>query len=828
MTLKTKLQAHQIKAVEKLQGIKVGALYMEMGTGKTRTALELVKIRLDKEKINHVIWLCPCSVKTNLKKDLEKHSDNFNNLTITGIETLSSSIKANIKLLELTEKYNCFLIVDESNLVKNYYAMRTKNIIRIAEKCKYKLILNGTPISKCEKDLFAQWYILDYRIFGYQSFWSFAANHLEYDDKIPGKVRRTLNVEYLVRKMAPYTYQIKKSECLNLPEKTYDKIYYDMTESQRYHYGEVANKLMMELDDFKPETVYRFLTGLQNVISGLEVWEEKKHLKNKPFFKNQLKNPRIQTLLNVTEELNEKAIIFCKYTHEIKTILKILGDKAVGFYGELNQKERQKNIELFEKEKQFLVANKTCAGYGLNLQFCSYVIYYSNDWDYATRSQSEDRVHRIGQEKNVHYIDIVCNASLDEKIMDCLDRKYSLVESLKNEIEKQKDKKDLADLYVYYKKNGKIKLGKVIKETVNALEELKEKEMEKAFFTKNIKEKFEYINKEISAGDYSNVIYFCPKKYEKLAKENFKDAYIFHYEDINKTNKPYEVTNDNSLIILDGSARYKNITSYIFKRLEKLVLTCKNKIIVDIVPFTTDIMYSYVPFSHLKRQILGHQHWYAFRENNQEYNSKGELVPGHDFNLLAEKMSTVSKVSYPHFFESNKETIMCEITEEEQEEYNKYRDSLLDEYETIQPVLTRLADFVNTRQSRYKALHKLVSTLEGSTFVYTNIKSHNPAIKKLLKEFPNVKVKTFYDNNEDEFEADNIVLAEVPIVKNYLFLDVIANASKAKFYFITGYTTIDELLYNRMVDEFTQIDDFTRILSKKVKEWEKMQGEKSI
>lgn len=62
----------------------------------------------------------------------------------------------------------------------------------------------------------------------------------------------------------------------------------------------------------------------------------------------------------------------------------------------------------------------------------------------------------------------------------------------------------------------------------------------------------------------------------------------------------------------------------------------------------------------------------------------------------------------------------------------------------------------------------------------------------------------------------NIVLAEVPIVKNYLFLDVIANASKAKFYFITGHTTIDKFLYEKMFNEFTQIDEFTKILYKKV------------
>ena len=91
MLFKTELFEHQKKCVDKLKGIRIGALYMEMGTGKTRTALELVKIRLEKGKINHVIWLCPFSVKENLRRDIIFHtgSEQKDLITICGIETLS-------------------------------------------------------------------------------------------------------------------------------------------------------------------------------------------------------------------------------------------------------------------------------------------------------------------------------------------------------------------------------------------------------------------------------------------------------------------------------------------------------------------------------------------------------------------------------------------------------------------------------------------------------------------------------------------------------------------------------------------------------------------
>lgn len=451
MNLITNLFEHQIKATEKLSKIKIGALYLEQGTGKTRTALELIKIRLEKGRINHVIWLCPCSVKENLRRDIIKHTGNEQKdlITICGIETLSSSIAANSKLLKLVEQYDCYLIVDESNLVKNHLAKRTQNIIRLAEKCKYKMILNGTPITRTEQDLYAQWYVLDWRILGYKSFWSFSANHLEYDDT--GRVRKCLNTDYLTEKIGPYSYQIKKSECLDLPEKTYETVYYSLTSKQNEHYSEVANQLLFELDEMEPHTIYRLFTGLQNVISGFKVDASKKNLTKTNFFKNPRQNPRMEKLLETLESISdEKVIIFCKYTQEIDDITKILNEKygenaAAPFYGELNQKKRQQNLDKFMNDSRFLIANKQCGAYGLNLQFCSYIVYYSNDWDYGTRIQSEDRAHRIGQNKNVHIIDICAAYTLDERIIRCLNRKEDLVDSFKSELERTKDKSELVN-----------------------------------------------------------------------------------------------------------------------------------------------------------------------------------------------------------------------------------------------------------------------------------------------------------------------------------------------------------------------------------------------
>lgn len=421
---------------------------MEMGLGKTRTALEIIQHRLEAEKLNKVLWLCPCSVKNNLRVDLQKHADGTEDLIrICGIETLSSSDKTYMNLLQYVGSGSVMLIVDESNLVKNYFSIRTKRITALSKTCRYKMILNGTPVTRNEADLYSQWYILDQRIFGYRSFYSFKANHLEYDKF--GHVRRVLNVDYLTEKIAPYSYVIRKDDAIKLPPKHYQEEKFYLTESQQHEYAEVLDMLLSQVDEFDSSTIYRLFTGLQLVTSGREVWQERKnrhsdyHLKSCPFFDDPQQNPRIRALLNVLDE--EKTLIWVKFVFEIEDIKKVLpaGSYAL-FYGGVPLKKRMQELERFrtDPECRYLIASKTCGGYGLNLQYCRNAVYYNNDFDYATRAQSEDRLHRIGQTRDVYITDISAVSKIDIRILENLSHKDDLCECMKKCIREKKDIKE--------------------------------------------------------------------------------------------------------------------------------------------------------------------------------------------------------------------------------------------------------------------------------------------------------------------------------------------------------------------------------------------------
>ena len=460
LTFTTELMEHQAKAVDKLRHVKVGAIYMDMGTGKTRTALDLAVRRKKEKRVDCILWLCPVSVKRTIADEIEKHmagavyellgTSGVRNwaadIYIAGLESLSQSMSLEFVLLELVEKRKCFVIVDESSLVKNHLAKRTRAIWRLGERSQYKLILSGTPISNNEQDLYSQWYFLDPRILGYTSFYSFAANHLEYDPRIPGRVVRAHNVEHLVNKMAPFVYQVRKDECLDLPPKNYSRRYCRLTEAQYWEYENSKSHIfdiMERWDDWERDVstlIFRLFSILQKVVSGKTYdWQD--------IFEDPMDNPRVQLLLETIMDLptDSKAIIWCKYTHEIEMISGVLtqaGYETARLYGELTAKQREKEIDKFRNSAEFLVANKHCGAFGLNLQIANYAIYYSNDFSWSTRSQSEDRIHRTGQTQNVHIIDLICENTIDERIYYNLMQKESLADSFKREIDKMKDDKE--------------------------------------------------------------------------------------------------------------------------------------------------------------------------------------------------------------------------------------------------------------------------------------------------------------------------------------------------------------------------------------------------
>ncbi len=469
---KTELMAHQREAVAKLLPARVGALFMDMGTGKSRTAIELVKIR--RRKIDRVVWFCPVSLKQTVREEILKHSNStdadihvFNEKTsesdlprefwiVCGIESMSSSDRVVLAIHKLIDE-RTFLIIDESSFIKGHRSMRTQRLTSYGEKARYRLVLTGTPLTQGVVDLYAQMRFLSPKILKFNSFYSFARNHLEYSARFPGMIVRVLNEEQLAAKIAPYTYQVTKEECLDLPKKVYTSRYFGMTAAQRAAYELAKLELLMDVpDDYLDSSIaiFRLFSALQQITCGFwnksdwqPHWMGKKR-KEKTFELFEYNHQRIQTLIETLREIPpfEKVIIWAKFLYDIKQIEAALeigfpNEKIAFFHGKLSEKERSREVEKFRSSARFFVATPSSGGHGLTLNEASYVIFYNNGFKYSERLQAEDRNHRIGQTKSVTYIDIVCSNSIDERINKALLKKESVVESFRREIQKVKKEK---------------------------------------------------------------------------------------------------------------------------------------------------------------------------------------------------------------------------------------------------------------------------------------------------------------------------------------------------------------------------------------------------
>jgi len=148
-------------------------------------------------------------------------------------------------------------------------------------------------------------------------------------------------------------------------------------------------------------------------------------------------NPKLDLLVdrvNKIVESGEKVIVWARYRVEIEDIVKRLrldGIACVEYHGGVNKDDRTGAIESFERgDAQVFVGNQQAGGTGITLVAASYVIYFSNNFSLRDRLQSEDRAHRIGQKKNVTYINIAAKGTIDEVVIRTLMSKKDIADTI--------------------------------------------------------------------------------------------------------------------------------------------------------------------------------------------------------------------------------------------------------------------------------------------------------------------------------------------------------------------------------------------------------------
>ena len=395
------LLKQQEAAIEKLLRFKVGALFMRPGTGKTRAAIELAEAA----NLREYYWLTPYQNKSNLQAEIDKWALCPWLHHVDGIESIGASDRLFLELRQRLEKYGkrSMLIVDESLKIKNWQAKRTKRILELGKLTTYKLILNGTPLSKNLLDLWAQLEFLAPEILK-MSLAEYKKTFCEYTRIVKRSgsnsyVREFItahhNIDYLYSLIGHYVYEADLE--LNI-HKQYIEVPYKVDEETRHKYNQVKELFLNnEILQFKNNNI--FLEMTQKMQHSYSCVEDKFSV--------------VDAILNANDI--GKCVIFTKYVDSLEACQK-----------------RWPNVRVLSLQKH---------SFGLNLQQYNRSIIWDKTWDFALIDQMEHRTYRTGQNEDCIYYNLTGDVKLEQLISSCIDKKADMLQYFKsktiNEIKKE-------------------------------------------------------------------------------------------------------------------------------------------------------------------------------------------------------------------------------------------------------------------------------------------------------------------------------------------------------------------------------------------------------
>lgn len=397
---------NQLEAFEKFKKLKVGALFMQMGTGKTKVAIELI----DYNNCDLLLYVAPFSTLNNIENEFKKWNLKTSYILI-GYETISSSDAKYLNFLKELENKKVFVVADESIFIKNEETKRFKRLLNIRSKCEYALILNGTPITKNEWDLYNQMYFLSPLIINMnrEQFLNTFFKKITYKKK--GQKENTfykfseVNAEQLHKMIEPYIFKCD----LDFEKNESDNYIYVPYKDESDYYDKKEEKLKEYMQKGSSEIIINLLTSLTVISASYSCKNDE--------------------LINYIK--NKQIIVFCSFLSEIEYI----EDKVDCYVITGSTKKRDEIIEKFKNDSKPLVMTFGVGSYSLNLQFCNEIVYSSLTFDYAKIEQSKYRIKRIGQDKDIKYTYFLTDLGINKLILENLKRKMTLENLVKEKME---------------------------------------------------------------------------------------------------------------------------------------------------------------------------------------------------------------------------------------------------------------------------------------------------------------------------------------------------------------------------------------------------------
>jgi len=454
----TELLDVQKAALEASKGKAGYAFWMEMGLGKTLTALTEFMGLVDDHKATRLVVVCPNSFKSGWVAEIQKQgipvdhhiyeSGGFNKhftmrafqkppVLIVNYEAIRRPQTFEY-ILQFIKGRNAMIVFDESIQMKTHNSQQTKAGILLAQHFAYARILSGKPITQGPHDLWGQMRAIG-QLEG-RNYYGFRNAFCRMGGYMNKRVIGAQNEDILSKLIDPHVFRAEKSKWLDLPPKIYTTREYRMSPQQQAQYNTMEREFVAWIDDEENVSVDMAITKyikLAQIQFGFLIDESGKvHQLVEPE-----RNPRIAEIKEIIDsEVTGKVVVVYHHRYAGEVILAALAEYHPTFIrGNMDDTEITHNRDVFNKDPQCrVICIQSVAGrYGHTLvggtkpeDHCSTMVFAENTWSLDTRSQLEDRIHRIGQRgESCVYVDLV-GSNLDQKVVNALQLKQSIFDAI--------------------------------------------------------------------------------------------------------------------------------------------------------------------------------------------------------------------------------------------------------------------------------------------------------------------------------------------------------------------------------------------------------------
>lgn len=447
-SLHAELRPYQQKGLEWLMLLaRVGAgacLADDMGLGKTVQTIAFMSCIMEQAPRSRFLIIAPVTLMYNWLREIQKFNpslkaaiyhghqrdrDILENKDIHVVVSSFGVLRSDIEDLE-SIIWNA-VIIDESQNIKNPQAQTTRAAYRL--NAYFRLCLSGTPIMNDTMDLFGQTqFFLPEFLGSLENFRKQYATPIDKNrnEEVRGALKKLINPFFLRR--------TKQKVAQDLPEKTESVLWCRMNAKQQSVYEEIRKKAGNEVrhiisaDGFaasKMNILVWLMRLRQACCSPVLIGEE---------YRDETDSIKLDMLMDELVPLvqNSKAVVFSQFTGMLRLIQETCHRSKISTLyidGSVSASERDRIVNTFqdqESEEKVLLLSLKAGNTGLNLTAASYVFLVDPWWNAAVERQAIDRIFRIGQDKNVFAYKLICQDTIEEKILHMQENKSEVAEDL--------------------------------------------------------------------------------------------------------------------------------------------------------------------------------------------------------------------------------------------------------------------------------------------------------------------------------------------------------------------------------------------------------------